>query len=139
MNAQQIAQVCHEANREYCRTIGDYSQEHWDSAAPWQRESARKGVEFALANPDAPASAQHDAWLTDKVRDGWIFGPVKDPAKKEHPCMVPYSQLPLEQRLKDSLFKGVVRALIMMSQNRQMERDRDAVRGLHEAIIEARK
>lgn len=35
--------------------------------------------------------------------------------------------------------------LIMMSQNRQMERDRDAVRGLHEkldelkAIIEARK
>ena len=111
MNTLQIAQVCHEANREYCRTIGDYSQEHWDKAEQWQRASAIRGVEYALANPDAPASAQHDAWLADKERDGWKYGEIKDPAKKEHPCMVPYSQLPVEQRLKDSLFKGVVRGL----------------------------
>lgn len=111
MNAYQIAQVCHEANREYCRVIGDYSQEHWDKAEPWQRESAIKGVEYALANPDGPASAQHDAWLADKLAAGWVYGPVKDPAKKEHPCMVPYCELPLEQRLKDGLFKAVVRGL----------------------------
>jgi len=111
MNAMQIAQVCHEANTAYCRTIGDYTQEHWDKAEQWQRESAIKGVEYALANPDAPASAQHEAWLADKTRDGWKFGAVKDPAKKEHPCMVPYLELPLEQRLKDSLFKAVVKGL----------------------------
>ena len=111
MNAHQIAQVCHEANREYCRLIGDYSQEHWDQAQEWQRDSAIKGVEYALANPNAPASTQHEAWFNDKKTDGWIYGPVKDATKKEHPCMVPYSELPLEQRLKDSLFKGVVRGL----------------------------
>ena len=111
MNAHQIAQVCHGANTAYCRVIGDYTQKHWDEAEPWQRESAINGVEYALANQDAPVSAQHEAWLSDKERDGWKFGPVKDPVKKEHPCMVPYSELPLEQRLKDSLFKAVVRGL----------------------------
>jgi hypothetical protein len=111
MNAHQIAQVCHEANTAYCRVIGDYSQNHWDQAEQWQRDSAVKGVEYALANPDAPASAQHDAWLADKQRDGWVYGAVKDPATKQHPCMVPYMDLPIEQRLKDSLFKAVVRGL----------------------------
>lgn len=91
--------------------IGDYSQEHWDKAEQWQRDSAIKGVEYALANPDGPVSAQHDAWLDDKKRDGWVYGAMKDPSKKEHPCMVPYSELPLEQRLKDSLFKAVVKGL----------------------------
>ena len=111
MNNRSIAQVCHEANREYCRTIGDYSQEHWDQAQEWQRESAISGVSFALENLDAPASAQHDAWLRHKEADGWVFGAVKDPSKKEHPCIVPYEQLPVEQRRKDALFKAVVAAL----------------------------
>lgn len=111
MTVKQIALVCHEANTAYCRSIGDDTQKHWDEAEEWQRESAIRGVEFALANPNAPASAQHDAWLEDKGRDGWRYGEVKDPAKKEHPCMVTYEELPIEQRLKDSLFKAVVAGL----------------------------
>jgi hypothetical protein len=107
----QIAQVCHEANTAYCRVIGDHSQKHWDDAEEWQRESAIKGVEFALANPEAPALAQHDAWLADKEAAGWTFGTVKDATNKKHPCMVSYENLPLEQRLKDSLFKAVVKGL----------------------------
>ncbi len=111
MNSQQIARVCHEANTAYCLAIGDSTQKHWDDAEQWQRDSAISGVEFALANPGAPASSQHDAWLVDKARDGWKFGTIKDPGKKEHPCMVPYEQLPVEQRLKDHLFKAVCGAL----------------------------
>lgn len=111
MTAAQIAYVCHEANRAYCEMIGDNTQNPWDNAETWQRESAVRGVEYALVNPEAPPSAQHEAWLADKTRDGWIFGAVKDPAKKEHPCMVPYDELPLAQRLKDSLFKAVVKGL----------------------------
>jgi len=110
---EQIARVCHEANRAYCRTIGDDSQKPWDEAEQWQRDSALKGVSFAISKPDAPASAQHDAWLADKKRDWWkcgSVGPVKDAATKEHPCFVPYDELPLEQRVKDYLFKSVVSA-----------------------------
>ena len=110
VNIEQIAKVCHETNRAYCLSIGDNSQNHWNRAAEWQRQSAREGVKFALANPDAPASASHEVWLKDKEADGWKFGPVKSLAKKEHPCMVPYAKLPPEQQLKDHLFRAVVRA-----------------------------
>lgn len=106
-----IALICHEANRLFCRVTGDWSQKHWDDAEQWQRDSALKGVEFAIANPDAPASAQHDAWMQDKLDDGWVYGPVKDAALKTHPCIIPYDGLPLEQRMKDHLFRNIVTAL----------------------------
>lgn len=111
MENEQIAKVCHEVNRALCLAFGDTSQQPWDDAADWQRDSAFKGVEFAIANPDAPTSAQHDAWSADKLADGWKFGPVKDAEKKEHPCLVPFDQLPPEQQAKDYLFKAVVSTL----------------------------
>jgi RyR domain len=112
LNIEQIATVCHETNRAYCTSIGDNSQKPWLEAEQWQRDSAIEGVRYALANPTAPASAQHDAWLADKERDGWKFGPVKEADKKEHPCFVPYEQLPVEQKTKDYLFKAVVTAFV---------------------------
>ena len=113
MNIEHVAKICHETNRAYCESIGDASQKPWYEAQQWQRDSAIRGVEFTLFNPDAPASAQHDAWLEDKERDGWKFGPVKNSETKEHPCFVPYYQLPKEQRLKDYLFKAVVGAFVL--------------------------
>lgn len=108
---EKIAKVCHEVNRAYCRSLGDNSQVAWEDAPQWQRESAIKGVEFNLANPDAPESATHDAWLEVKKAEGWKYGAVKDVEKKEHPCYVPYDQLPKDQQCKDALFKAVVLAL----------------------------
>ena len=106
-----IAQVAHETNRTYCVIIGDYSQPSWQDALDWQKDSSIKGVKFSIDNPDAPASAQHDAWLKDKYAGGWKYGKVKDPEKKEHPCCVPYDELPSEQKVKDALFVSVVRAM----------------------------
>lgn len=111
MTKENIAQVAHEINKAYCESIGDTSQKSWNDAEQWQRDSAIRGVDFALRNPDAPASAQHDAWLADKEKDGWKYGPVKNPDTKEHPCFVPYDELPTEQRSKDFLFKQVVHSL----------------------------
>jgi hypothetical protein len=39
----------------------------WDEAQQWQRDSAIKGVEFKLDNPDAGHDAQHNAWMADKI------------------------------------------------------------------------
>jgi len=111
MTKEQIAIVCHEANRAYCQTLGDHSQQPWEVAEQWQRDSCIKGVEFCLENPDAPASANHDSWLAEKEATGWKYGPVKDAERKEHPCFVPYDQLPKEQQAKDALFKSIVAAL----------------------------
>lgn len=111
MDIQSIAAVCHEANYALCRGLGDHSQPTWVDAPDWQVQSAIKGVEFNLENPDAPASASHDSWLEVKRQDGWKYGPVKNPEKKEHPCFVPYEDLPLEQQAKDHLFKAIVAVL----------------------------
>lgn len=106
-----IAAICHEANRALCVSIGDNSQPPWSEAPEWQRKSAISGVEFTLANPGAPESANHDNWLADKRADGWKYGPTKNPETKEHPCFVPYEELPPEQQAKDHLFKSIVEGL----------------------------
>ena len=111
MNMNQIAEVAHETNRAYCETIGDFNQPSWHNAPKWQKDSAIEGVKFHIANPDAGCSASHESWLKLKYEEGWKYGEVKDPEKKEHPCCVPYEDLPVEQKVKDALFVGVVRAI----------------------------
>lgn len=106
-----IARVCHEVNRAYCAAIGDDSQSSWEDAPMWQQASAINGVSFAQLNKDATPAAMHESWLAEKVANGWRWGAMKDSAKKEHPCMLPYDQLPLEQRVKDHLFRAVVKAM----------------------------
>jgi hypothetical protein len=112
MKIIDIAKVCHEVNRAYCESIGDLSQLEWDAAPDWQRESAKAGVLFHRENPDAKPSASHESWLKVKEQEGWKYGPVKDADNKEHPCFVPYNQLPTEQRAKDFIFKAICAELI---------------------------
>ena len=111
MQRETIARVAHEINRAYCASLGDASQPAWEEAPEWQRASALAGVDMHLANPDATPEQSHESWLAQKVADGWTYGPVKDAEKKQHPCCVPYADLPAEQKAKDYLFRGVVHAL----------------------------
>jgi RyR domain len=107
----RIAQVCHEAMRALCASLGDLSLAPWSEAPEWQRLSTIDGVRFHLAHPDATDAATHENWLRDKERSGWRYGPVKDEKRKEHPCIVPFDQLPPAEQAKDRLFRAVVRAL----------------------------
>ena len=111
MNIETIARICHKANKALCESAGDFSQKSWNGAEGWQKESAIKGVEFILRNPDSPASVQHDAWMKDKLDAGWKYGPVKNAETKERPDLVSFDQLPTEQQAKDYLFKSIVSGL----------------------------
>ena len=103
-----IAKVAHEINRAYCAALGDETQVAWEDAPEWQRASAIAGVEMHLANPDATPEQSHESWLAQKLAEGWEYGEVKDAQKKQHPCCVPYDQLPPEQKAKDYLFRAAV-------------------------------
>ena len=111
MDRTEIARVAHEINRAYCASLGDDSQPSWDNAPDWQKASALAGVDMHLANPDATPENSHESWLAQKTAEGWKYGPVKDAEKKEHPCFLPYSELPPEQKAKDYLFRAVVHEL----------------------------
>ena len=114
MNIEKIAEVAHETNRLYCAAIDDDTQPIWRNAPQWQKDSAINGVKFHIEHPNARPAHSHDNWLREKLADGWKYGEVKDTAKKEHPCCVHYDELPIEQKVKDSLFIGVVRALTVL-------------------------
>jgi hypothetical protein len=110
------AAVAHAANAQFCRTLGDASQPPWMKAPAWQKTSALEGVVFHVrefkATGQWPApSASHASWLRQKENEGWRYGPVKDAALKQHPCCVPFDQLPPAQQAKDYLFGSIVRAL----------------------------
>lgn len=107
----QIAAICHQANRIWCQINGDYSQGNWSEAEQWQRDSAMNGVKFRLENPNALESAQHNAWMEEKIAQGWVYGEIKDAEKQTHPCLVPFEELPLFQQKKDKLFSAIVDAL----------------------------
>ena len=107
---EQIATVAHEVNRAYCRALGDNTQPSWIDAPEWQRSSARMGVDLHTMGDFGP-EASHLSWMQQKLKEGWKYGPIKNPELKEHPCLVPFDQLPVEQQAKDHIFRGVVHAV----------------------------
>ena len=112
LTIEEIAIVCHQVNKAYCAAMGDLSQSEWELAPEWQKDSAINGVKAHIdsALTMLPEDS-HISWMKQKVQEGWTYGPVKDPAKKEHPCLVPYEALPVEQKTKDYLFREVVHTL----------------------------
>lgn len=109
---EDIAQVCHEANRAYCLTLGDRSQLPWNDAPEWQRESAIDGVSKIAYGSVTKPEDSHESWCMQKYSENWNYGPVKDPVKKEHPCLVPFADLPPEQQMKDHIFFAIATAML---------------------------
>ncbi len=50
---------------------------------------------------EAIAENVHDIWALERLSQGWTYGAQRDDAKKETPCMVPYSQLPESEKKFD--------------------------------------
>ena len=108
----EIAKIAHEANRAYCETIGDYSQDTWTCCEQWQRDSAINGVKAIGAEIVTRPEQSHENWLKEKEETGWVWGPDKVPSKKLHPCMVPFDKLSKNQQMKDRLFFTIVTTLL---------------------------
>src|SRR5881409_1147449 len=104
LSVEETAQLAHELNRLYCALTGDRSQRPWEYAPEWQKASAIAGVGFhleRLSRGEIPSpAASHESWFEQKRMEGWSYGPIKDPEKKEHPCFLPWLALPAEQRAK---------------------------------------
>lgn len=43
----------------------------------------------------------HEVWAQNRINEGWTYGPVRDDAKKHHPCLVPYEELPDSEKEYD--------------------------------------
>lgn len=43
----------------------------------------------------------HEVWAQSRVEQGWTWGPVRSDAFKTHPSLVPYDELPEEEKQYD--------------------------------------
>ena len=112
MTTEEIARVCHEANRALQIIQADPTisvSPSWDDLDPETRLSATVGVDGVLAG-NTPRQS-HEQWRRFKETNGWTLGPVKDETAKTHPLLVDYDDLPAAAKVKDALFVGVVLSL----------------------------
>jgi ryanodine receptor 2 len=57
----------------------------------------------------------HEMWATQRLADGWRYGPRRDDARKEHPCLVPYESLPESEKEVDRQSAlGTLKAIIAL-------------------------
>ena len=54
-----------------------------------------------LALVETLARHAHDVWARQRLTDGWRLGPERDDERREHPCLVPYEDLPDGERTYD--------------------------------------
>lgn len=45
----------------------------------------------------------HDNWARQRMHDGWRFGQARDDHERQHPCLVPYDDLPESEKEYDRL------------------------------------
>lgn len=43
----------------------------------------------------------HEVWAESRISQGWVYGEQRDDEKKTHPCLVPYEELPEEEKEYD--------------------------------------
>ena len=44
----------------------------------------------------------HDVWSAQRIAEGWKYGTERNDKKKLHPCLVPYENLPENEKGYDS-------------------------------------
>lgn len=40
----------------------------------------------------------HEVWAQGRISQGWTYGPERSDTLKTHPCLVPYEDLPEEEK-----------------------------------------
>lgn len=58
-------------------------------------------VSFTPDEIERVAECEHNRWWSAKLLDGWRYGPVRDNAKRLHPSLINYCDLPEPEKEKD--------------------------------------
>lgn len=54
-----------------------------------------------MALVERMAENVHDVWAETRIAQGWTYGSERNDAEKKHPCLVPYNELPEEEKEYD--------------------------------------
>lgn len=57
----------------------------------------------------------HEVWAKSRMDQGWTYGPERSDVLKQHPCLVPYDELPEVEKSYDRYTAlGTLRLIVKM-------------------------
>jgi len=68
--------------------------------APRDTSAVRLTAEMSALTEDL-AKNTHEVWATQRVAEGWRYGPCRNEERMEHPGLVPYADLPDSEKEYD--------------------------------------
>lgn len=109
LEIESITRAAHEVNRSWQLLRQEKVDPVWEQLSAEERQIAKTSVINIVTN-DHDAQQNHDSWVSYKKSQGWTVGSVKHAETKTHPCLVMWSQLPLDQQVKDRLWVDTVKS-----------------------------
>lgn len=83
-----------------------YAQSLFDES---QRQRRIAAMQECAAQSTGDAE-RHDSWMAMHHESGWVYGEQFDPAKKTHPNLLPWNELPPSTRSKARIFDIIAKA-----------------------------
>jgi hypothetical protein len=118
-NIEKISEIIYEA----CRLEAIWSKRSvvpkpFDEREKEFKRQFIRTIEKYLKAKRLPTPKQaHNNWLKEYKKMGWKFGFYYEPEKKRHPDILPYEDLPQDEKEKDAIFLmavWIVRNLVMV-------------------------
>ncbi|WP_069472575.1 RyR domain-containing protein [Candidatus Marithrix sp. Canyon 246] len=78
-------------------------------------------------NQELLAKLEHKRWYAERRLNGWQYGTTRDDNRKIHPCLVPYEQLPEDEKQKDRTNIQDLQNFFSSQQPKQGEKVRKAI------------
>ncbi len=79
--------------------------EHWDDRDIAFKKQFLEVIKRQCGNDKFKSAEEaHNSWWEEHIKMGWTYGEKRDPEKKIHPDMVPFNELPKDERDKDEIF-----------------------------------
>ena len=112
LSLTQMGRVWVSIVRDYCAFAGHDIPGHFDARPEEFQIGLLSAIDKHMDNyPNAQTPEEsHNLWLAKHAQMGWVYGSCRNEEAKTHPCMVPYDELPNDQKLKDVLFIAFCRA-----------------------------
>lgn len=57
--------------------------------------------EFTQGEIELLSVKEHERWMDERMKKGWVYGRVRNDQERIHDCIVPWERLPEDQREKD--------------------------------------
>ena len=81
---------------------GDFEGMSDDTYTPQPLDTSRIQLSDEIAAlVEVFAENNHEIWARERVNQGWKHGPTRDDVKREHPCLLPFKDLPESEKAMD--------------------------------------